>query len=609
MCGIIGIISHTDVVGGLLSGLERLEYRGYDSAGIAVVNSDGIAVRRSKGPLRALRATHAASPVSGNIGIAHTRWATHGVPSERNAHPHCVGRVAVVHNGIVENSSKLRTELAAAGRAFASETDTEVIPHLIEVELARGASPLTAVQRAVSRLDGAYAIAVVFADEPNLMFAARHGSPLVIGYGEPAADGSLDMFVGSDATALAPLTRRISYLEEGDVAILSRVGALVFDRRGADVERAVADVSSAADACSMGAFPHFMLKEIHEQPAILARLNAAWHGGHADAPLRRGEIPGGVDRIDRIVLIACGTSHHAAMIAKYWFEHWTGLPAEAEIASEFRYREKALAGRELAVFISQSGETADTIAALTQVRGRVAARLAVVNVATSSMAREADHAIDIEAGPEIGVASTKAFTAQLFCLASLAIEIGRQRQFLSRDDARALIRDLEDVPRLVAETLALEPLIVRHARWLAPSNAALFMGRGVCYPIALEGALKLKEIGYVKTDGYAAGELKHGPIALVEDGYPVVALAPSGPLLEKTLSNCAEVEARGGSILLLTDAPQAGGRRVICLPRTRELLSCFTTVVALQLLSYHAAVLRDCDVDRPRNLAKSVTVE
>lgn len=609
MCGIVGIVGQSDVVDALLSGLERLEYRGYDSAGIAVVADGALETRRAKGPLKALREVTAARPVSGNTGIAHTRWATHGAPAEHNAHPHCAGVVSVVHNGIVENSSKLKAELVAAGRIFTSETDTEVIPHLIDAALAGGASPLLAMQRAVARLEGSYAIAVVFASEPGTLFVARRGSPLVIGYGDASPDGCFDMFAGSDATALAPLTGRISYLEEGDIAILSRFGAIILDRNGNDTERPVVDVKTAADAYTKAGYPHFMLKEIHEQPTILARLDAAWHGVGETGPLGRIRASLKLDGVDRIILVACGTSYHAAMIAKYWFEQWAGLPAEAETASEFRYREKALSGHELAIFISQSGETADTIAALTQLRGRVAVRLAVVNVATSSMAREADAAIDIQAGPEIGVASTKAFTAQLFCLASLAVEVGRLRGFLSKGDAKSITDGLHELPRLLAETLTQEEAIARHARWLAPSDAALFIGRGVCYPVALEGALKLKEIGYVKTDGYAAGELKHGPIALVDEGYPAVAVATSGPLLEKTLSNCAEIEARGGEILLVTDAHRLIGKRVVRLPVSHEQLSCFTSSVALQLLSYHAAVLRSCDVDRPRNLAKSVTVE
>lgn len=608
MCGIIGIISRTDVVPELLDGLERLEYRGYDSAGIAVTTGGGISVRRCVGRLSALRSKIAAEPVSGCMGIAHTRWATHGGPSAANAHPHRAGSVTVVHNGIIENFAELRANLEATGRVFSSETDTEVIPHLIDRGLAAGISPLAALRDVVGKLRGAYALAVLVDNVPGQIFVARQGSPLAIGYGETREDGTLDMYVGSDAIALAPLTTRISYLEDGDVAIVASVGALIFDSLGRDVERPVIEVGRDAGDATRGDFPHYMLKEIHQQPQVLAKICATWGRTDGSSPFRRIAFTVAPQSFDRIVLVACGTSYHAAMVAKYWLETWACMPAEVDIASEYRYRDKVFSGRELVVFISQSGETADTLAALRQVAGRVAMRLAVVNIATSSMAREADDVLEIHAGPEIGVASTKAYTAQLLVLAEFALSLGLERGSLQPDQFNFLKQELCSVPHLVTETLSLEPAIAAHARKVAAKDEALFVGRGVCYPAALEGALKLKEVAYINTDGYAAGELKHGPIALIEDRYPAIVLAPSGSLYEKTMSNCSEIEARGGWVLLLTDVIDTH-RQQIRLPRTIEMLSCFTTAVALQLLAYHAAVILGCDVDKPRNLAKSVTVE
>lgn len=612
MCGIIAITSKNDVVPDLISGLERLEYRGYDSAGIAVAtsgDSPALAVRRAVGRLTALRDCISKAPVTGNSGIGHTRWATHGRPTLCNAHPHSAGQVTVVHNGIIENSNELRKVLEASGRTLSSETDTEVIPHLIDEELASGASPLVALQRVTKLLRGAYALAVICESEPSWIYLARRGSPLAIGYGKKEQDGTMDMYAGSDAIAMTPLTNRIAYLEEGDIAVISRVGALVFDDRGKNVDRPIHEVASETEGPGTRTLPHYMLKEIYEQPTILQRMLEDTGALQKIFSSPKNQTSVDPRRFDRVILVACGTSYHAAMVAKYWLESWSGIAAEVEIASEYRYREKVLTGRELAVFISQSGETADTLAALRQIGGNVALRLAILNVPSSSMAREADTYIDIQAGREIGVASTKAFTAQLMALAILALRLGLERGAIGGDKFSTLQGELAAIPGLVSAVLSLEEGIKTQARRLASADAAFFIGRGVCYPIALEGALKLKEIGYVKTEGYAAGELKHGPIALIEDCFPSIVLAPSGPLHEKTMSNCAEVKARGADVLLLTDVSEVNEPNAILLPRTREMLSCFTTVVALQLLSYHISVLRGCDVDKPRNLAKSVTVE
>lgn len=609
MCGIFGIIGTSDVTEDLLAGLERLEYRGYDSAGIAVVANSAVHVRRAKGKLENLRALLAEEPISGSIGIGHTRWATHGEPSTRNAHPHRAGAVTIVHNGIIENHAELRRCLEAGGCVFNSDTDTEVIAHLLDTEIGRGPSTLQALLRTLKLLKGAYSLAIIVDTEPDFLFVAKAGSPLAIGYGEEGSDETRDVYIGSDATALSPASKTLCYLEDGDVGILSHRGVLLFDTFGRDITRPITKVLEQSCSIERGPYPHYMLKEIHQQPDVLRRLLAVWTAQTSDHPLNRLSSSIDLTSIDRIILIACGTSHYASLVAKYWLEEWARVSVETDIASEYRYRNPTLSGRELAIFISQSGETADTLAALRHLKGRVAGRVAIVNVSTSSLAREADAVLDIHAGPEIGVASTKAFTAQLFTLAAFSLALAKARRRVSDEWHETMMQEMGRLPTLVSETLRLEPEIARHSRTLARSEGAFFIGRGTSYPLALEGALKLKEISYIKAEGYAAGELKHGPISLIEEGYPVVVLAPRGLLFDKTLSNSAAVEARGGNTLLITDAEHQTTRSTLVLPAAEEWLFPFTSICALQLLAYHAAIERGCEVDKPRNLAKSVTVE
>jgi glucosamine--fructose-6-phosphate aminotransferase (isomerizing) len=608
MCGIFGIISRNDIVSNLLSGLERLEYRGYDSSGIAVIGDGDVQVRKAQGKLETLRALVTEEPISGTTGIGHTRWATHGAPSTRNAHPHRAGIVTIVHNGIIENHAELRSRLEAAGCVFNSDTDTEVIAHLLNTEIQSGPSPLQALLRTIKVIKGAYSIAILMDTEPDLVFVAKSGSPLAIGYTEEEQDGSRDIYIGSDATVLSPFAQTLCYLEDGDVGILSRKGVLIFDTFGRDVTRPLTEVSEQPGSVERGPYAHYMLKEIHEQPEVLKRLLATWNGPHSDHPFTRIADAVDLTSIDRIILIACGTSHYASMVAKYWLETWAHVVVETDIASEYRYRSPAFTGRELAIFISQSGETADTLAALRHTLGKVAARVAIVNVTTSSIAREANAVLDINAGPEIGVASTKAFTAQLFTLAAFSLALGKARGTVSDEWHERMMQKMLSLPRLMSETLRLDQEIANHSRTLAQRDGAFFIGRGTAYPMALEGALKLKEISYIKAEGYAAGELKHGPISLVEPGYPVVVLAPHDSLCDKTLSNSAEVEARGGHTLLIVDA-ELQARNKLVLPEAEAFLFPFTSSCALQLLAYHAAIERGSDVDKPRNLAKSVTVE
>jgi len=607
MCGIIGIVGRADVAERLLAGLRRLEYRGYDSAGIATVHEGKIERRRAPGKLDNLAARLAAEPLPGAIGIAHTRWATHGRPTEDNAHPHIAGDVSVVHNGIIENFRPLRDALIAEGRIFLSETDTEVVAHLVARELERGAEPRAAVAAVLPRLHGAFALAVLFRDQPDLLIAARVGAPLTVGYGEG------ENYLGSDAHALAPLTRRIAYLDEGDWAAVTREGIEIYGRDGAQVERPVVDSGETVEVIDKGNYPHFMLKEIYEQPVVVAQTLRSY--------LQRMEervtlpIPDfDLGAVRRLTIVACGTSFYAGMVAKYWFEQFARVPVDVDVASEFRYRAPVMEPGGLALFISQSGETADTLAALHHARAEGQKIAVVVNVASSTMAREADLLLPTHAGPEIGVASTKAFTCQLAVLAALSANLARAKGRLSSAEERDIVRYLAEAPAALAAALAYDESIQAMAHTVAAARDVLYLGRGPDYPLALEGALKLKEISYIHAEGYAAGEMKHGPIALIDEAVPVIVIAPSGPLFDKTVSNMAEVRARGGRVVLISDYDgiRAAGQdclATITMPKVHPLIAPLVYAVPVQLLAYHVAVAKGTDVDRPRNLAKSVTVE
>ncbi|HEV8034499.1 glutamine--fructose-6-phosphate transaminase (isomerizing) [Yoonia sp.] len=602
MCGIIGILGHGDVGPELMSGLARLEYRGYDSAGIALMDRHGdVAVRRAVGKLEALSALLADAPLQGKVGIGHTRWATHGAPTEINAHPHSVGQVTLVHNGIIENHAQLRAELEASGVVFSSQTDTEVAAQLLDQILRRTGSLDTAFAELLSRLVGSYALAVIMHGAPDLLYVARQGSPLALGYGAQDVQGRASMYVGSDALALAPFTEQVSYLEDGDWAAIQPDRVCIFDTAGVEVTREIVTVPAAQWSADKGPYRHYMLKEIHEQPESLARLLHRLIRSN-DAQLHPLLPELDFAGIEKVTLVACGTAYHACHIAKYWFEELAGLGVEIDIASEYRYRRKGFGANDMIVVVSQSGETADTLAALKQTRGRVGVRVAIVNVPTSSIAREADHVVSIEAGPEIGVASTKAFTGQVLALLGLVLKAAQERG--AGLDA-SVLEEVLAIPRIVMETLALEPTIQEIASSLRDARETLFLGRGVSYPLALEAALKLKEISYIHAQGYAAGELKHGPIALIELGLPVVVFASHGPLQEKTLSNAAEVAARGGRIVHV--GWQEGD--MIRLPQSGPIAGVFAAAIVAQLLSYHVALAKGTDVDQPRNLAKSVTVE
>lgn len=603
MCGIIGIVGRAEAAPLLLDGLRRLEYRGYDSAGVATLVGGGIERRRAEGKIDRLAALLESQPLSGTIGIGHTRWATHGSPNENNAHPHADDRVVLVHNGIIENFRELRRDLAAAGHEFRTETDTEAVVHLVSSHLAAGCAPAEAVAAALGQLEGAFALAMLFAGHHDLMIAARRGSPLAVGYG----DG--EMYVGSDSLALAPLTRRICFLEEGDWAEVSASGAVVRDRSGEVVEREIRQTVASGAMIGKGNFPHFMLKEIYEQPAVIgdALRSVAGGGGVALPELDPRSIP-------RVAIVACGTSFHAGMVARYWIERIARIPADVEIASEFRYRGVDMPPGGLALFISQSGETADTLAALRYARDRGQRVLSVVNHAESTMARESHAVLLTRAGPEIGVASTKAFTTQLTVLAGLAVGMASARGRIDGDREAALCGALAEVPSRANEVLVRDEAVAALARKVADARDVLYLGRGTSYPVALEGALKLKEISYIHAEGYAAGEMKHGPIALIDDQVPVVAIAPTDDLFDKTESNLQEVAARGGRVILLSDA--AGIERlgdlaaaVVELPAVDPFVAPILYAVPVQLLAYHVAVLKGTDVDQPRNLAKSVTVE
>jgi glucosamine--fructose-6-phosphate aminotransferase (isomerizing) len=608
MCGIVGIVGRTPVAPLLVDALKRLEYRGYDSSGIATLESGHLERRRAEGKLRNLEGRLASAPLHGLIGIGHTRWATHGAPTENNAHPHATDRLALVHNGIIENYRELKDELEADGRVFETDTDTEVIAHLITRSLDNGIAPAEAVHAALGRLVGAFAIAVLFKDEDDLLVAARRGPPLAIGYG----DG--EMFLGSDAIALAPFTDTIAYLLDGDWAVITREGATIYDESGKRVDRPTTQNVGVSLLVDKGNHRHFMVKEIYEQPEVVGHTLAHY----LDLSERRAVMPEdfGVDlsKIERVAISACGTAYYAAMVAKYWFERLARLPVDIDIASEFRYREMPLAKGGLAIFVSQSGETADTLAALRYARAQGQKIAAIVNVRESTIAREADFVLPTLAGPEIGVASTKAFTCQLAALASLAVAAGRARGVLTEDAERELVRHMAEVPRLMGQALRLEPQIEALAPELAKVNHVLYLGRGTNYPLALEGALKLKEISYIHAEGYAAGELKHGPIALIDTKMPVIVIAPHDATFEKTASNMQEVAARGGRIILITDERGAKAAGIdtmatLVLPEMTPAIAPLVLSIPVQLLAYHTAVCMGTDVDQPRNLAKSVTVE
>jgi glucosamine--fructose-6-phosphate aminotransferase (isomerizing) len=608
MCGIVGILGKGPVAGHLVEALKRLEYRGYDSAGIATLDHGVLARRRAEGKLQALEDRLKADPLGGNTGIGHTRWATHGKPTEINAHPHATDRVAVVHNGIIENFRSLREKLIAAGCKFSSQTDTEVVAHLVTMELGSGKSPVDAVAAALKQLHGAFALAFLFAGHDDLLIGARKGSPLAVGFG----DG--EMYLGSDAIALAPFTDTITYLDDGDWAVLTRKGVEVRDAQDRPVERAVIKSTASAQLVDKGNHKHFMAKEIHEQPEVVGHTLAHYIDMVTETIALPADLPFDWRQLKRLSISACGTAFYAGLVAKYWFERFAKLPVEIDIASEFRYRGAPLEAGDLAIFISQSGETADTLATLRYAREMKQHILSVVNVPTSTIARESDVVMPTLAGPEIGVASTKAFTCQLAALACLAVAAGRARGVLSADDEQKLVHALVEVPRLMAQALSLEPQVEKLAHDLAKAQDVLYLGRGTSFPIALEGALKLKEISYIHAEGYAAGELKHGPIALIDETMPVIVIAPFDRVFEKTVSNMQEVAARGGKIILVTD-PQGAKEATIesmeslILPDMASTVTPLVYAVPVQLIAYHTAAAIGTDVDQPRNLAKSVTVE
>ncbi|NPD16900.1 glutamine--fructose-6-phosphate transaminase (isomerizing) [Xinfangfangia sp. D13-10-4-6] len=607
MCGIVGVLGNHEVAPLLVEGLKRLEYRGYDSAGIATINNGVLDRRRAVGKLVNLSDLLVHEPLAGKSGIGHTRWATHGAATVLNAHPHRAGSVAVVHNGIIENFRALREELAADGYIQESETDTETVALLLKRAMDGGSAPVEATRATLKRLDGAFALCILFEGEDDLMICARKGSPLAIGRG----DG--EMFVGSDAIALAPMTDRITYLEEGDWAVITRKGAEIFDAEDRRANRAETVIQVGATRVEKGGYKHFMAKEIAEQPVVLADALRHYTGSGANPALN---LPEGLDfsQIDRVVMVACGTASYATHVAKYWFEQIAGIPAEIDVASEFRYREPVLSDRSMALFVSQSGETADTLAALRHVKERVAKVVSVVNVPTSSIARESDLALPILAGAEIGVASTKAFSCQLLVLALMALKAAADRGRISAADLAAHIAGLRNLPGLMNAALSHSEQIADIANELAKATDILFLGRGPMFPMALEGALKLKEISYIHAEGYASGELKHGPIALIDEKVPVIVLAPSDPLFDKTVSNMQEVMARHGKVLLVSDARGVheageGTWAQLTLPEVDPVWAPILYAVPVQLLAYHTAIAKGTDVDQPRNLAKSVTVE
>jgi glucosamine--fructose-6-phosphate aminotransferase (isomerizing) len=606
MCGIVGVLGKGPVAEQLVDALKRLEYRGYDSAGVATVDHGHLGRRRTEGKLRNLELKLKAEPLSGSTGIGHTRWATHGKPVEANAHPHMTDLVSIVHNGIIENFRALKAELQAQGAMFTSDTDTEVIAHLVTSELKAGNDPVPATFNALQRLEGAFALALIFAGYDDLMIVARQGSPLAIGFGEG------EMFVGSDAIALAPFTDAIAYLEDGDWAVLTRTGIAIRDRNGNSVDRPVTRSQANALIVDKGNHRHFMVKEIHEQPEVIGHTLA----GYVDLATNRVDIPQlpfDFAKLGRLSISACGTAYYAGIVAKYWFERWAKLPVDVDIASEFRYRETAMDAGGGALFVSQSGETADTLATLRYCRAQGQHIVSVVNVRESTIARESDVVLPTLAGPEIGVASTKAFTCQLTVLACLAIAAGKARGVIGPALEAELVQSLAEVPRHMATVLRDEQPYETLGHNLSKAHDVLYLGRGLSYPIALEGALKLKEISYIHAEGYAAGELKHGPIALIDENMPVIVIAPRDDLFDKTVSNMQEVAARGGKILLISDADAASTGCAIAthlaVPPVHRFVTPFVYAVPVQLIAYYTAVFMGTDVDQPRNLAKSVTVE
>ncbi len=608
MCGIVGIVGNQPVATRLVDALKRLEYRGYDSAGIATIHEGRLDRRRAEGKLVNLERHLATNPLAGNIGIAHTRWATHGAPTTNNAHPHFTDGVAVVHNGIIENFSEIRDSLRMEGAVFKSETDTEVVAQLVAMNIRQGMDKRHAVKAMLGRVTGAYALAILFEDEPDMLMAARSGPPLAIGYGVD------EMFVGSDAIALAPFTNEIAYLVDGDWAVVTAANVQIMDAAGNPVERPRVIAATAAYLAEKGNYRHFMEKEIYEQPEAVSHA-LSHYINFADG--RIAQLGGEIDfsKISNLAIAACGTAYLAGLVGKYWFERYARLPVEIDVASEFRYRELPLNPSSAALFISQSGETADTLACLRYCRESGLKIGAVVNVRESTIARESDAVFPILAGPEIGVASTKAFTCQLSVLATLAIQAGKARGLISVEKEQEMVRHLVEMPRIMTQVLRnIQPAMENLARELSRCRDVLYLGRGTSYPLAMEGALKLKEISYIHAEGYAAGELKHGPIALIDENMPVIVIAPHDRFFEKTISNMQEVAARGGKIIFITD--EKGARTcqlktmaTIILPEVDELISPMIYALPIQLLAYHTAVFMGTDVDQPRNLAKSVTVE
>jgi len=607
MCGIIGIVGQTNVSQRLVDGLRRMEYRGYDSSGICTVSGNELIRRRAQGKLINLVEVLDDSDAPGTTGIAHTRWATHGAPTTANAHPHATSEVALVHNGIIENFRQLRESLIARGRIFESQTDSEVVAHMVSEQVEAGVSPQQAVQNILPQLRGAFALAIVFRGQDDLLIGARLGSPLVVGYG----DG--ETYLGSDALALAPLTQQISYLEEGDLVVVTRQGAQIFDSENQKVEREITTSGATAAAIEKGNYQHYMQKEIFEQPTVVGETLSSYIR-QADGCVALPQFDFDISAIKRITIVACGTSYYAGMVAKYWFEQFARVPVDIDVASEFRYRAPVLEDGGLSLFISQSGETADTLAALRHCKAAGQTIAVVVNVPTSSMAREADLLLPTHAGPEIGVASTKAFTCQLAVLAALAAHLAVKKGRMDRAEEQEVVKHLLEAPACLNAALSHNDDIAAIAPLIAPARDVLYLGRGPDYPLALEGALKLKEISYIHAEGYASGEMKHGPIALIDQAVPVIVLAPSGPLFEKTVSNMEEVRARGGQIVLISDGEglaQAGEGclATIEMPRVHPLIAPLVYAVPVQLLAYHTACVKGTDVDQPRNLAKSVTVE
>jgi glutamine---fructose-6-phosphate transaminase (isomerizing) len=607
MCGIIGIVGAEPVADRLLDGLKRLEYRGYDSAGIATIVDGAIERRRAPGKLKNLAAKLREAPLDGKTGIAHTRWATHGAPTEDNAHPHIVGDVSLVHNGIIENFKPLQDELIAAGAEFQSQTDSEVVAHLIARELEGGKAPQDAVAGVLPRLHGAFAIAVMFRSHPDLLIGARLGAPLTVGYG----DG--ENYLGSDALALAPLTQRIVYLEEGDWAVIRHDDVEIFDSANQPAKRRIVNSGASGQMIDKGNHRHFMQKEIYEQPIVVAQTLQSYLRP-LEQQVALPDMDFDLGTVERVAIVACGTASYVGMIGKYWIEQFARLPVEVDVASEFRYRDPVLLPNTLGIVVSQSGETADTLAALRHMKANGVTTAGIINVPTSSMAREVDLLLSTHAGPEIGVASTKAFTCQLAVMAALAANLARAKGKLPADEEREIVAHLGEVPAAMNAALSRDRQIERMSHVIAAARDVLYLGRGPDYPMALEGALKLKEISYIHAEGYASGEMKHGPIALIDEAVPLIVIAPSGPLFDKTVSNMQEAQARGAKVVLISDADgiaQAGGDAMatIEMPKVHPLIAPLVYAVPVQLLAYHVAVAKGTDVDQPRNLAKSVTVE